>query len=563
MEKKKDQFKEYIGAQAAESTTALNPLVGAQFSELIKSAAHVAGRAVRQPGTLGKHTASFLKDAVRIVAGSSDLAPQQKDRRFQDVTWSINPLYRRSLQFWLAWRTAVMGCVNDIDMDPSERARSILLADIIIDSLAPTNMLFGNPAAMKRLFETGGGSLFRGMRNAYNDFVAGQGLPSQVDSRGFEVGSNLANTEGAVVLRNDMLELIQYSPRTDEVYEIPVLVTPPQINKYYVMDLSPEKSQIRQLTSKGFRVFCISWFNPGPAQESWGLEDYVKAVKGATDTILNITRQKKLHVMGACSGGITAAALMSYLNAIGDQRIATATLQVCVLDPKTDDTDIGALMSDESIEFARSKSAKNGVLSGQEMAKTFAWMRPNDLIWNYFVNNYLMGNNPPVFDILHWNNDTTNLPATLHSDYLDFFVDSPFADPGSQEFLGQPMDLTGIDYDTFIVSGLTDHITPWKACFRTLGLIGGNTTFVVSNSGHIQALLNPPGNPKSRYMTNSLTTASPDEWLASATENSGSWWDLWSEWLSERSGEMRNAPRKLGNTKHPPLDKAPGLYVFG
>lgn len=190
-------------------------------------------------------------------------------------------------------------------------------------------------------------------------------------------------------------------------------------------------------------------------------------------------------------------------------------------------------------------------------------MRPNDLIWNYFVNNYLMGNSPPAFDILHWNNDSTNLSASLHSDYLDFFVNSPFANPGSEEFMGEPLDLSKIDYDTFVLSGRTDHITPWKSCFRSTGLLGGDTTFVVSNSGHIQALLNPPGNPKSRYMTNSMSTDNAQEWLENATENEGSWWDLWTEWLGERSGQMRNAPRKLGNAKHPTLDKAPGLYIFG
>lgn len=558
-----NQIKDDIGGQAAETTTAFNPLVGAQFSELIKSAANVTGLAVRQPGTLAKHAFGFLKNAIQIITGSSDLAPLQKDRRFKDVTWSSNPFYRRSLQFWLAYGDAVTAFISDIEMDCTERARVALLTDIIIDSLAPTNFLIGNPAAMKRVFETGGGSILRGLGNAYDDFIAGNSLPAQVDSRGFEVGNNLANSEGAVVLRNDMLELIQFSPRTDRVHTIPLLVTPPQINKYYVLDLSPEKSMIRYLTGKGFRVFCISWFNPGPAQESWGLEDYVGALIGVTDTVLNITRQKKLHIMGACSGGITAATMMSHLAAIGDDRIASATLQVCVLDPRADDTDIGALMSDASIEFARKKSAKKGILSGQDLAKTFAWMRPNDLIWNYFVNNYLMGNSPPAFDILHWNNDSTNLSASLHSDYLDFFVNSPFANPGSEEFMGEPLDLSKIDYDTFVLSGRTDHITPWKSCFRSTGLLGGDTTFVVSNSGHIQALLNPPGNPKSRYMTNSMSTDNAQEWLENATENEGSWWDLWTEWLGERSGQMRNAPRKLGNAKHPTLDKAPGLYIFG
>jgi len=339
----------------------------------------------------------------------------------------------------------------------------ILFSNIIIDSLSPTNTILGNPAVMKRLYETGGASLLAGLNNAYTDFIAGKRLPSQVDSRNFEVGTNLANSEGAVVFRNDFLELIQYAPLSDKVHEIPLMIIPPQINKFYVLDLTPEKSMLQHLLSQGFRVFCISWFNPGPVQENRGLEEYVNAVIEATGIVLKITRQKKLNIMGACSGGITATTVLSHLAATGDERINSTTLQVCVLDPRADDTDMGALLSDASIDLARSRSAKKGILSGQDLASTFAWMRPNDLIWNYFVNNYLMGHNPPAFDILHWNNDSTNLPAGLHSDFLDFFIDAPFANPGSEEFMGQLLDLGRVKQDTFIAAGLTDHITPWRA----------------------------------------------------------------------------------------------------
>jgi len=558
-----NQNKEEIGKQAAQTTTAFNPIVGAQFSELLRSAAYVTGQAARNPRIVGGHVLGFLKQASKIIVGNSDLEPDPKDRRFTDVTWSKNPLYRRTLQFWLATRAGIMECLDDIEMDKTERIRALLLCDIIIDSLSPTNTLPGNPAALKRLYETGGASLLHGLRNAYVDFVSGNKLPAQVDSRNFEVGNNLASCEGAVVFRNDFMEVIQYSPLTEKVHEIPLLIVPPQINKFYVLDLTAEKSMTRYLLSQGFRVFCISWFNPGPSQESWGLEDYVGAVIEATGIVRNITRQKKLNVMGACSGGITLSTAMSHLAAIGDGRINSCTLQVCVLDPRSDDTDIGALVTETSIEFARSKSAKQGILSGKDLSTTFAWMRPNDLIWNYFINNYLMGNSPPAFDILHWNNDTTNLPATLHSDFLDFYVNSPFADPGTQEFMGQTLDLSRVKHDILIAAGLTDHITPWQACYRSIDLFGGDVTFVLSNSGHIQALINPPGNPKARYMSNGDPTKDTDQWLETAAQQQGSWWELWTEWLTERSGPLRGAPRKLGNAKYSPLDKAPGLYVFG
>lgn len=555
--------REEIGKQAAQTTTAFNPVVGVQFSELLRSAAGLTGKVARQPRVVGGHVLGFIKQASGIVLGHSDLAPDPRDRRFADTTWSSNVLYRRSLQFWLATRAAITDLVDDIGMDELERARTLLLCDIVIDSLSPTNTILGNPAVIKRLYETGGGSLIKGLKNAYADFVSGKNLPSQVDSRNFEVGTNLANTEGAVVFRNDMIELIQYAPLSKEVRGIPLLIIPPQINKYYAIDMTPEKSLIRYLTSQGIRVFCISWFNPGPAQESWGLEEYVNAVIKASDVVLNVTRQRKLNLMGACSGGITTASVLSHLAAIGDDRINSATLQVCVLDPQVEDTDTGALLSDASIELARSRSAKKGILSGKDLATTFAWMRPNDLIWNYFVNNYLMGNSPPAFDILHWNNDSTNLPASLHSDYLDFFVNAPFANPGSMEFMGQPLDLGQVKQDIFVSAGTTDHITPWRACYRALSMFGGETTFALSASGHIQSLINPPGNPKSRYWTSKLNTNDTNDWLESATEHQGTWWHMWAEWLTERSGPLRRAPRKLGNTKHPPLDKAPGLYVFG
>ena len=555
--------KQEIGNRAAETTTAFNPVVGAQFSELIKSAATVAGQATRNPLTVGRHTLGFLHNATRIVRGKSDLSPNPRDRRFTDPTWSNNRFYRQTLQFWMAARASVTECIEDFELERTDRARTALLVDIVMDSLAPTNSLLGNPAAVKRFYETGGRSLLRGLRNAWDDFISGNSLPAQVDSRNFEVGNNLACTEGSVVFRNDMLEVIQYAPQTEKVRAIPLLIIPPQINKFYVLDLTPEKSLIRYLVGQGYQVFCISWFNPGPAQENWDLEAYVRAVIKATDVTLDITRQKKLNVMGACSGGITVSTAMSHLAAIGDKRVKSLTLQVCLLVPKPDDTEFGALMTEASVEYARAKSAKKGILSGKELATSFAWMRPNDLIWNYFVNNYLMGDSPPAFDVLHWNNDSTNLAAAVHSDFLDFFVDSPFAHPGTVEFMGHPLDLSKVKQDIFISSGLTDHITPWRACYRSVGLFGGDVTFVVSTSGHIQSLINPPGNPKARYLTSSVATDDTNEWMKHAEEHTGSWWSMWSEWLDGRSGAMRNAPGQPGNAEYPPLDKAPGLYVFG
>ena len=549
---------------AAENTTAFNPIVGVHRSELLKSLGTVFKQAALNPVTFGQHFLNYSKDMVDVLKGSSEYAPDPKDRRFKDPTWTFNPVYRRGLQSWMAMKANLKSWLEESGLEDLDRARAHFILDVIADSLAPTNTLIGNPAAMKRLYESGGKSVIAGLKNAYNDMVNGIGLPSQVDSRPFKVGENLATTAGQVVFRNDVLEVLQYTPITDEVHSIPLLIIPPQINKFYASDLTPDKSMFQFALSKGLQLFAISWRNPGIEQADWGLETYIKAAMEATDAVLKVTGSDILNVSGACSGGITVATLLSHLAATGDKRINTSTFQVCVLDPQQEDSEVGALVSESSIELARSRSAAKGILSGDDLARTFAWMRPNDLIWNYVVNNYLLGNSPPAFDILYWNNDTTNLPAKLHSDFLDSYVSSPFANPGTVNFMEQPLDLSKIEHDSFIVAGFTDHITPWRACYRTTKLLGGKNEFYVSNSGHIQSLLNPPTNPKAKYYHGKLEDEhNADEWMSGAELLDGSWWSPWSEWLKLRSGELKAAPEALGHETLPPLCPAPGEYVFG
>jgi len=349
------------------------------------------------------------------------------------------------------------------------------------------------------------------------------------------------------------------------VCETPFLIIPPQINKAYVNDLSPEKSIIRFLTSGGIQPFMVSWRNPTAENRAWGLGDYVQSLVEAIDVICQITKSKSVNISGACSGGITAATLMSKLAAEGDPRINSATLMVCVLDPQKNDSETGALVSEHGIELARQRSAKAGILEGSSLSRTFAWLRPNDLVWNYVINNYLHGEDPPAFDVLYWNNDSTNLTAQLHSDYLRLYETQPFARPGTAEIAGHKVDLTKVTQDMFIVAGVTDHITPWKAVYRIAGLVGSpNVEFILSQAGHIQALLNPPGNPKAKYFkSDKRPPASVDDWLAhDAHEHAGSWWPLWMQWLQARSGASKAAPKMLGSRKHPAGHPAPGTYVF-
>jgi len=553
---------ENVGKQAAETTTAVNGLLGFRRTEVLKSLGILAGYAAKQPKPLAKHLKSYASEMIDIAKGSSELVPNKRDRRFQDATWSKNPLYKRGLQSWLAMRKELDGWISDSRMHPADQVRAKFVTDLIVDALAPTNSLLGNPAAMKRLFETGGLSLAKGMRNAYNDLRHNGGMPSQVDSRPFKVGENVACSKGAVVYKNEMLEIIQYQPLTNQVYKIPILIIPPQINKFYMADLTPEKSLFRFLAKCGYQVFAVSWRNPTRQHAHWGLEHYIETLIDAVQVVKKISRSARINVTGACSGGITLALLMSELAARGDQSINSYTLKVSVLDGKKSDSEVGLFLTDGAIEKARNQSRKNGILSGEEMGRSFAWMRPNDLIWNYVVNNYLLGEDPPPFDVLYWNNDSTNLPAQLHSDYLDIFQDRRFRPDKNVVFMDHIVDMSAVTQDGFMVAGITDHITPWKACYRNVRLMGGDVEFILSNSGHLQSLLNPPGNPKAKYFTNKDFPPRADRWLEGAESKNESWWLLWNDWLSERSGEMKTSPKKLGNKAFPPISQAPGEYVF-
>tara|TARA_R110002124_G_scaffold10097_4_gene51047 strand:- start:214 stop:1911 length:1698 start_codon:yes stop_codon:yes gene_type:complete len=554
---------EGIGEAAADTTNALSPIVGISREDVLAALGTILGGAIRQPFTFMQHLGSFGRNVVDIVGGETQFAPEPKDRRFTDSAWKTSPVYRRVMQGWLAFQNEVHSFIGSLNLDSVEHRRAMIIADILIDAAAPTNTLIGNPSAVKLALDTGGASLVQGARNALDDLRNNNGMPSQVDKTPFKVGVNLASTEGSVVYRTEMLELLQYTPKTGTVHATPLLFVPPQINKYYVLDLTPEKSISQFLVGQGFQVFVVSWRNPGPEHRDWGLADYVAALVDVIGVICAITKSKQLNISGGCSGGITTATLLSHLAAEGDKRVKSVTFWVCVLDPQMEDSDVGALVTKRGIDMARQRSAKKGILSGNDLSRVFAWLRPNDLVWNYVVNNYLHGQKPPAFDVLFWNNDSTNLTATLHSDYLSLYDTKPFANPGTVEMLGHPIDLSKVKIDSFIVGGVTDHITPWKACYRTTKMLGGKKEFVLSNSGHIQAILNPPGNPKAKYFVNDKLPDTADEWAATATPVQGSWWERWAVWLGERSGEQMPAPKKLGNAKYKATDAAPGTYIMG
>jgi polyhydroxyalkanoate synthase subunit PhaC len=551
-----------IRDQAMANTLAANPLVGVRSEDLAAAARVLFDEVARNPGIATQQYMTFLNELGRIVAGTSELAPDAKDKRFGDPAWKQST-YRSLAQCYLAWSQVLNSFVDEVKMEKRDAARARFIVSLFVDAMAPTNSVPGNPAALKKMIDTGGTSLAHGMKNFFGDLMHNGGLPAQVDTRQFAVGKNLAATAGAVVHRNAVMELIQYQPTGNEVYARPLLIAPPQINKYYVFDLTPEKSIVGFGVAGGLQTFAISWKNPTPAESHFGLDTYVGALEEAVDVMREITGAEDVNIWGSCSGGITTSAFLANLAARGERKVHSATVAVCVLDMAVaENSTAGLFVNSESIAAAKNASQLAGVLEGQELARMFAWMRPNDLIWNYWVNNYLMGNTPPAFDVLYWNNDTTRLPARLHADFLDLIGANPYVNPGRLVVRGKPLDMRLIDMDSYVVAGVTDHITPWQGCYNTAKLYGERSTFVLANSGHIQSLLNPPGNPKAFFWAGAAHSPNADGWLDGATKLAGSWWPHWLQWVKARSGELVAAPTRPGNADNPPLGSAPGRYVM-
>ena len=553
---------EGISEDASRNTLALNPLVGITGQDLADSAGVLFKAIVNEPKAAAEQWFSFLGELGSIVAGKSERAPQAGDRRFSDATWKESTLHSGMLKAYLAWGDAVSGFVDKTSLSDIDKARAHLVTEILIDAVAPTNAMLTNPAAMRKFVDTGGRSIWSGLKNYFEDLASNGGMPAMVDQSAFKVGENLATTPGAVIFRNELLELIQYTPTAPKVWKRPLVITPPQINKYYALDLSTDKSMVRFLLESGIQVFCVSWRNPTAANRDWGLDSYVAALDEAVDAAREVTGSDDISMMGSCSGGITSTAYFATLGSAAE-KIRNMVLAVCLLDPSTaDESAFGCLMTPETMHAAKEASRIRGIVDGHELARMFAWMRPNDLIWNYWVNNYLLGNQPPAFDILYWNADTTRLAAALHGDYLDLYFTNPFVNAEKLSLNGKSIDMSKVKADSYVVAGVTDHITPWKGVHRTAQIMGEHTTFVLSNSGHLQSLLNPPTNPKASFMIGSVNTAGPDAFLATAERRKGSWWLDWRDWLHARSGEEVDAPTSLGSRRYPALAPAPGTYVF-
>ncbi|KRA38715.1 MULTISPECIES: PHA/PHB synthase family protein [unclassified Nocardioides] len=516
----------------------------------------------RKPRTTVRRLGDLAGEAAKIVAGTSEVTPRRGDRRFTDVAWTDNPLLRRLVQIYLAGGKTVEQLIEDADLTQRDRERVRFLLENIVEAVAPSNVPLVNPASAKAVIDTAGLSLVRGGTQLVKDLASSPRVPEMVDTSGFVLGENVAATPGSVVFRNDVLELIQYQPQCDEVYEVPVMIVPPTINKFYAIDLAPGRSLVEFSTQGNRQIFVISWRNPDARHAAWNFDTYARAILDALDAVEEITGSTKTVLAGICSGGILASIVAAYLAGIGRQdRLAAIVLAVTVIDNAAAGA-VSALTDPRMAALAKARSAKKGYLDGRALAEIFAWLRPNDLIWNYWVNNYLLGKKPPAFDILFWNADTTRMTAGLHADFVDMAMENQLTRPGALTVLGVPIDLGSVTVDNYVVAGIADHITPWENCYRTTQLFGGRSRFVLSTSGHIAALVNPPGNPKSTYYTNDDHGADAKAWLSGAQTQQGTWWNDVPVWLNERCGDLKAAPKELGSTRLQPLVDAPGTYVY-
>ncbi|WP_419926944.1 PHA/PHB synthase family protein [Candidatus Poriferisocius sp.] len=568
-----------IGATAGESDVLDPNWVGEQVLDSLdpvyfaRTLVNAGMRAAANPVGVGtallKAAAGAMKVGAATMAKATKTAdpeapapvqPQPKDHRWSSPAWQDNPYFFGLQQTYLLSKNLADDLICAANLGEADHRKASFAASFAFDALAPTNMLLTNPDALAKAAATGGASVVKGASNMLHDLRHNDGWPSKVDDSGFEPGLNMAMTPGKVVYRSDLIELIQYEPQTEQVYETPLLFCPPWINKYYIMDLAPQKSLIEWAVQHGHTCFAISYRNPDGSMRDTGFEDYLRqGPLDAVRVVQEITGQEKVNTVNVCLGGTLTAIAMAHGAATGDQPIGSATF----LNTLTDFSDpgvLGAFTDEPTVAGLERKMADQGYLEASEMARTFDAIRANDLIFQYVVNNWLLGEDPPAFDLLAWNNDSTRMPARMHSSYLRrCYLQNQFANDAF-EVDGTVLHPADVKQDSYVLSAIDDHIVPWTAAYRTATLLGGHNRFVLSTSGHIAGIVNPPG-PKARHWTNDHIAETPEQWLGGAEKHQQTWWEDWARWIGERAGEKTDAPKQLGSRAYAPLEDSPGLYV--
>jgi polyhydroxyalkanoate synthase len=492
--------------------------------------------------------------------GGAASAPTIGDKRFADPGWAANPFLQGMAETYLDQSRAAMDLIEGSRLPESTRRKARFAMKMLTDALAPSNVPWINPAVAREAMETGGASLVRGMNTYLDDVQNNGGMPRQIDSKAFTLGVDIAATPGRIVFRNELIELIAYEPQSASVHAIPLLCSPPWINKYYVMDLAPNRSFIEWAVRHQHTTFAISYRNPDASLRGFGIDDYLRlGVIAAMDAIRTITGKPQVNIAALCLGGTLTLLVLAYLEARGESdRVASATLTNTLVD-FSEPGDLGVFTDKATIERLEARMNERGYLEAHEMARTFDWMRSSDLIWGYVVNNWFLGKAPPAFDILAWNADATCMPATMHSQYLrSCYLHNEIAQPNRFSVAGVPIDLGRIRTPLYVLAAESDHIAPWRSAYRTLNLVSSDDArFTLSNAGHIAGIVNPPGNAKAVHWTGERVdrTQSADEWRKSAERHAGTWWEDWAVWIGARSGALETPPDL------PPGDAAPGCYV--
>ncbi len=490
------------------------------------------------------------------------IVPEKGDKRFTHGMWTDNPSLSALKQAYLIASEAVISSIQATEgVDVKTVRRAKFFARQFIDAMSPSNVAFFNPAVIEETMRTGGQNLAKGMKNLLQDLCENDGRVALVDKSAFEIGRNVATTPGKVVYRNELAELIEYAPTTPTVYARPVLVIPPWINKYYVLDLQPANSFIKNLVDCGYTTFVISWRNPDAAMAQTSMDDYLQ--KGALEcsrVAAQIAGTPEVNLVAYCIGGTLAAMLLAYLAARNERLVNSATLLASLIDFE-DAGEIDAFLGDDALAHLEHKMSERGYLHGSEMGDTFNMLRSNDLIWSVAVNRYLLGKDAPAFDLLYWNSDSTRMPHAMHSYYLhNMYRENNLVKPNVLRVLDTPIDLGRVGNDVYCVGTLEDHIAPWPSVYKTTQLFSGKVEFRLAHSGHIAGIVNPPSKQKGHWWSAQSNPAASDEWRASARQHAGSWWPDWNDWLAQRSGTRVKA-RKTGNKKYPPMEDAPGSYV--
>jgi polyhydroxyalkanoate synthase len=495
-----------------------------------------------------------------LAAGNLPQAPQEADKRFAGEWWRDDPRFDLLKRSYLAYADVLAKSVETAAVDDRTKGQLRFAMRQFIDAMSPTNFLMTNPEAMQLALQTGGASLTEGMALFFKDLAKGR--ISMTDESAFAVGRNIAATEGSVIFENDLIQVIQYAPRTDEVYGRPLVMIPPCINKFYILDLTPENSFVRYAIEQGHTVFMLSWRNITEDLDEFTWDDYLQmGVIQAIDVAREVTGSDDVNTLGFCIGGTLLSSATAVMKVNVEDKVASMTLLTTMLD-FADAGEIGALVTEESVAARERTIGNGGVMEGRDLALTFSALRANDLIWQYVVNSYLKGKAPPAFDLLYWNSDATNLPGPMFCYYVrNMYLENRLREPGATEQLGVPIDLSDIDVPAYIYASRDDHLVPWHSAYSSTTLLAGDNRFVLGASGHIAGVINPPSKNKRHYWIDGTDGPDPETWLAGARQIPGSWWPTWSDWLAELGGDKVPARARLGSRTHRVLEPAPGSYV--